>query len=355
MKHIKKFTFLILILAAGVYYFSFVDSWEVYARPVREAKDRFEQWEAKRNGSVTQGDAGMDVSGGDSGKNEAEPESGSAEMGTETGGTDGSSAETDAVCQGTEEAAAGEENGTGQEQNPGAGDQTQNPDAGIGQNPDAGIGQNPDAERKPEDVEYITVEDDYFSDAVFIGDSRTVGMFEYGGLENISTFYASKGLTVYTMFDSPIVTVPGQKEKQTVEQALTENKFSKIYLMIGINEMGTGNVESFMKKYAEVVEHLKELQPDAIIYLQSIMKVTTARSNKGDYINNEGIDARNAEIQKLADYNKVYYLDVNPPVCDDTGGMEPSYTFDGVHLKGQYVTIWKDFLKTHAVEVPAQP
>ncbi len=124
--------------------------------------------------------------------------------------------------------------------------------------------------------------------------------------------------------------------------------------MIGINEMGTGNVETFMKKYTEVVEHLKELQPDAVIYLQSIMKVTTKRSEKGDYINNEGIDARNAEIQKLADYNKVYYLDVNPPVCDETGGMEPSYTFDGVHLKGQYVPVWRDFLKTHAVEVSVQ-
>lgn len=27
---------------------------------------------------------------------------------------------------------------------------------------------------------YRTVDDDYFADAVFIGDSRTVGMFEYG-------------------------------------------------------------------------------------------------------------------------------------------------------------------------------
>ena len=80
------------------------------------------------------------------------------------------------------------------------------------------------------------------------------------------------------------------------------------------------------------------------------MKVTTERSNKGDYITNEGIEERNAGIEALADNEKVYYLDVNPLICDETGGMEASYTFDGVHLKAQYISIWKDFLKSHAVE-----
>lgn len=203
--------------------------------------------------------------------------------------------------------------------------------------------------RNPEDVIYQTVEDDYFADAVFIGDSRTVGMFEYGGLENISTFYASTGLTVYKLFDSPIVTVPGEKEKLTIEEALSQRQFAKIYLMIGINEMGTGNVSSFMQKYKEVLNHLQELQPDAIIYLQAIMKVTTERSEKGDYITNAGIEERNLEIEKLADNSSVFYLDVNPLICDETGGMETTYTFDGVHLKAQFIPIWKDFLKQHAV------
>ena len=194
------------------------------------------------------------------------------------------------------------------------------------------------------------MDDSYFDDAVFIGDSRTVGMYEYGGLEETSTFYASTGLTIYKMFDSKIVAVPGQKKKITVEEALSEKQFAKIYLMIGINEMGTGTVESFMKAYGEAVQHLQQLQPDAVIYLQAIMKVTTERSGQGDYITNEGIEARNEEIAKLADDEKIYDLDVNPLICDETGGMVASYTYDGVHLKAQYIPIWLDFLKEHAVE-----
>ena len=231
----------------------------------------------------------------------------------------------------------------------GEGDGTENL---TGQGDQNGQSQEPPqliVSRRPEDVEYRTVEDDYFKDALFIGDSRTVGLYDYGGLEDTATFYASTGLTIYKLLDAEIVTVPGQKEKLTVEEALQQYSFSKIYLMIGINEMGTGTVETFMEKYKEVVNRIQELQPNAIIYLQGIMKVTTERSSQGDYITNEGIEARNTEIEKLADYVKVYYLDVNPLICDETGGMNPDYTFDGVHLKAQYVTIWKDFLKSHAL------
>jgi lysophospholipase L1-like esterase len=210
----------------------------------------------------------------------------------------------------------------------------------------------PPTYRDPSEVVYEQVDDNYFADAVFIGDSRTVGMKDYGGLEDISTFYASTGLTVYKIFTAPIVEVPDQKQKITIEEALTQKQFAKIYLMIGINEMGTGTVDSFLAKYQEVVTHLRELQPDAIIYLQGIMKVTTKRSDQGDYINNPGIDARNAGIAQMADNVSTYYLDVNTAICDTTGGLEPTYTFDGVHLKAQYIPLWKDYLKAHAAVLP---
>ena len=206
-----------------------------------------------------------------------------------------------------------------------------------------------DEEETDREVVYQTVEDDYFADAVFIGDSRIVGMYEYGGLEEISTFYASTGLSVHKLFTSAIVPVEGQKKKITIEEALSGEQFAKVYLMVGINEMGTGTVESFLEKYAECVAHIRELQPDAIIYLQSIMKVTEERSLQGDYITNEGIDSRNEGIAAMADNENIFYLDVNPPVCDETGAMMTGYTYDGVHLKAQYIALWKDFLKCHAV------
>lgn len=198
------------------------------------------------------------------------------------------------------------------------------------------------------ELSYITVDESYFNDAVFIGDSRTVGLYDYAGLDH-STFYASSGLTIYKLFEDPDGKYKDGNWNENIETALENRQFKKVYLMIGINEMGTGDVDYFMKHYEAAVARIRELQPDAIIYLESIMRVTTERSNQGDYINNQGIDERNQRIAGLADDQNIFYLDVNSVVCDETGGLNPEYTFDGVHLYAQYIHIWKEYLMEHAV------
>ena len=319
---LHKYSFWGCLLLAGIVFFIWTDNWQMYTEPLQEAYTEGVQLaDSLTEGKWLQLPAGQSDG---TGSGYAPGEMMTAEDTVTSGMTQTSSEDT------VQSSAAGEEAGMS-----GAAADAQTPDV---------------SEETPQEVVYHTVDDSYFDDAVFIGDSRTVGMYEYGGLEETSTFYASTGLTIYKMFDSAIVSVPGQKKKITVEEALSEKQFTKIYLMIGINEMGTGTVESFMKAYSEAVQHLRELQPDAVIYLQAIMKVTTERSEQGDYINNEGIEARNAEIAKLADDQKIFFLDVNPEICDETGGMVASYTYDGVHLKAQYIPIWLDYLKAHAVE-----
>lgn len=296
----KKWSFPISLLLTGILFFTWTDNWQIYAEPLQQMYERgTEIVQGQRPGQQDVPDAPT--------------------TGEETVSGNQVPVQGETVTPETESVAESEP------------------------------AETESTEEGPQEVVYHTVDDSYFDDAVFIGDSRTVGMYEYGGLEETSTFYASTGLTIYKMFDSKIVSVPGQKKKITVEEALSEKQFAKIYLMIGINEMGTGTVETFMKAYGEAVQHLRELQPDAVIYLQAIMKVTAERSAQGDYITNEGIEARNEEIAKLADDEKIFYLDVNPCICDDTGGMVASYTYDGVHLKAQYIPIWLDFLKEHAV------
>ena len=352
MKWFRKWHYLILFLTAGVVYLSCFDKWQVYAGPLEKVKDFYDKvvlgmdsgegapgtgeglWKDGQKESQSHGE---DVSGtGQSGLDETDFSDGQF-SGTNLGQNPGSP--------------EGQNPGSPEGQNPGS-PEGQNPGSPEGQNPESTDGQEPgdgDAVPQKPELTYMEVEDRYFADAVFIGDSRTVGMYEYGVLGDISTFYASTGLTVYKLFDAEIAQVEEQKKKVSVETALQQKQFAKIYLMIGINEMGRGTVETFIEKYKEVVGHLQELQPDAIIYVQGIIKVTTARSEQGDYINNEGIVARNEELAKLADNEKIFYLDVNPLICDETGGMEPEYTGDGVHLKAKYIDIWKNFLKSHAV------
>lgn len=322
----KKWRYMIFWVAAGIIYLSVVDDWQVYAKPVEQVKSWYEnvKQDFRQAGSVrAEEEAFRDTAPGGEGVTGPGVESIAA-----PGAEGGSLPDADIVAPSTgDELPAGEPEPAAEED---GGWQQEISEPGCGEL-------------------YSAVEDDYFADAVFIGDSRTVGMFEYGGLKDTADFYASTGLTIYKMFSSEIVAVEGQKKKISVEQALSENSYAKIYLMIGINEMGTGTVESFAAAYGEAVDHLLELQPDAILYIQGIIKVTTERSRQGDYINNEGIEARNEALARLADNERIFYLDVNPEICDETGGMTESYTFDGVHLKAQYIDIWKTYLKEHAV------
>ena len=193
---------------------------------------------------------------------------------------------------------------------------------------------------------FHAVDAGYFSDAVFIGDSRTVGLHDYGGL-NDSTFYATVGMNVYNLWTEKFCEVDG--EKVTLEEALKAKKYGKIYFQIGINEMGRGTLDGFMTAYEDSVEKFRELQPDAVIFVQGIMKVAKEKSDKDPIFNNVGIEQRNERIAALADGKNIFYLDMNEVVCDEEGNLKSSLTFDDIHLYGSKYGIWVDYLKENGI------
>jgi hypothetical protein len=193
---------------------------------------------------------------------------------------------------------------------------------------------------------FTKVDESYFDDALFIGDSRTVGLSEYSNWKN-PVYYADVGLTVYHVFDKEIAKVNG--ETMNIDQALQRQKFGKIYIMLGINELGRGTTETFAAKYSQVIGRIRELQPDAIIFIEGIMGVSKKKSDTDPIFNNKNIQERNAAIASLADNNSVFYIDVNQVIMDASGGIPSEYTFDNVHLKAAYYSIWTNYLMEHGV------
>lgn len=195
------------------------------------------------------------------------------------------------------------------------------------------------------------VEEEYFDDALFIGDSRTQGLYEYGGFSENVTFYCKTSLTVYDLFKKNKAFIKEGDRKLTLEEALTEHTFGKIYLMIGINEMGTGTPESFFEEYARTVYRIRQLQPDAVIFLQAIMRVGARKNASDPVFNNMNIAIRNVEIETLADDRSIFYLDVNEVFSDENGNLFEGWSNDQIHLKAKYYAVWKEYLLNHgAVE-----
>ena len=200
--------------------------------------------------------------------------------------------------------------------------------------------------KKSSKHEKQTVGKEYFDDALFIGDSRTVGISEYGDLNN-AIFFANTGMSVYNVFEKN-VSVP-QVGKLKLEQLLTYKKFGKIYIMLGINELGY-NQEKTLKKYKDLLKFIQEKQSNAIIYIEANLHVTAERSNKDKTINNININKINNEISQLADNEKIFFIDVNEKFDDENGNLSSNYTQDNVHIYAKYYKEWSDWLSQNAVK-----
>lgn len=199
------------------------------------------------------------------------------------------------------------------------------------------------------EYEFVNVDESYFDDALFIGDSRTVGLRDYSDLSQHADFLCETSLTVHKVFKHDF------KGKGTLEEVLQAKEYGKIYLMVGINELGTGTTEDFMAKYTEVVEKLKELEPEAKIIIQANMHVAAERNESDAIFNNGNISARNHAIATLADNQQIFYIDVNEAVCDENGCLSEEYTYDQIHLLGKYNDLWKQFLLSHGIQEETVP
>ncbi len=195
--------------------------------------------------------------------------------------------------------------------------------------------------------------DSWFDDACFIGDSRTQGLMLYATPGN-AAFFASKGLTVSKVFSDATVDIDGGK--LSVNDALGKRSFGKVYIMLGVNELGWSYPDAFAKRYGDLVDRVKETQPNAKIFVQSIFPVSAAKSEREQYINNPRILQYNELLRTMCREKQVAYLNVREAVEDGKGNLPDDASSDGVHLNAAYCRKWRDYLKTHtdaAAYVPA--
>ncbi len=206
--------------------------------------------------------------------------------------------------------------------------------------------EEPEVLNDPSHPDFQTVGEDYFLDACFIGDSRTQGFGLYSGVE--TTIYAKQGLQLYRVFQDKVV--PSPAGKLTIPEALASGvQFKKIYLMFGLNELGWGNNEMFADEYYDLIDVIKALQPDAVVYVQQIIHVTKSKDRDSSVFTNERIDARNEVLREVAANEHVYYLELNEVFTDEDNCLPSNYASDGIHLSAQYISVWKDYLLTHAI------
>lgn len=179
------------------------------------------------------------------------------------------------------------------------------------------------------------------TDALFIGDSRTVGIMEYAGL-NDANFFCDTGMSVFNVRKNR-VSVPAIG-KVTLDELLSNRKYGKIYIMLGINELGY-DFKSIVNQYRELIEFVESRQPNAAVFLQANLHVSKKRSDSDKVINNSAINKLNSELSKMADNKKVFYLDANALFDDSNGNLDAAKTQDQAHLLGKYYSEWGEWIR----------
>lgn len=180
------------------------------------------------------------------------------------------------------------------------------------------------------------------SASLFIGDSRTEGLKEYGGLSE-AEFFANSGMSSFNLLSANLTVKDGSKK--TLEELLSQRSYERIYLMLGINELGYPP-SSLTKQYASVVDQIRQLQPQARIILEANLHVTKKKSDSDPVYGNGKIDAFNQAIYQMAVEKGCGYIDVNSLFDDGQGNLDPKYSVDNAHIMGKYYTVWAEWLRT---------
>ncbi len=194
------------------------------------------------------------------------------------------------------------------------------------------------------------VDDSYFSDAVFIGDSRMEGFRNASGITQ-GQFFTSVGMSLSGLISKPLI--KQGDETITVAAAVSGGVYSKIYLMLGTNDLGEYDLEGFHDNFTSAAERLLELQPGAILYICSIIYVEEAKAipNSGEYVNNTNVDKLNSILLQICEEQGYYYIDLNEILSNGNGGLIEGASSDGVHVYPDYCKQMLDYLKSHYISV----
>lgn len=190
----------------------------------------------------------------------------------------------------------------------------------------------------PEDVDIDVLE--YFKDTLFIGDSRTAGLRQFGYFET-ADFFATPGLSVYAIPQTKVEV--GELGKLKLQELLEQKEYTKIYVMLGMNELGYRFPQT-VEKYRNFIEDLQDWEPCATLYLCANLHVTSTRSDNDKFFNNTNIDKINLEIQTLAEEKELVYLDINELFDDENGNLDKDIASDDSHVTVENYIVWCDWL-----------
>lgn len=192
------------------------------------------------------------------------------------------------------------------------------------------------------------VDASFFDDAVFVGDSVTLKLSYYaassGKLGKAQFLTRGSYSVAHAVMDTMLLTYQGQD--MAVEKAIAATGASKVFLMMGMNDIGLYGIDATIENWGKLIERIQGNCPNVTIYIQSMTPIWTG-GEKGD-LNNTNMDIYNEKLKTFAKENNLDFIDVAPYMKDATGGMATRYCSDEyVHVTDLGAAAWIRVLKAY--------
>jgi lysophospholipase L1-like esterase len=114
-----------------------------------------------------------------------------------------------------------------------------------------------------------------------------------------------------------------------------------VFIMTGINNLAMGD-RKFIPTYGKIVKGLKEHYTSSRIFVQSLLPVLFP------WISNDEIRDMNIQLKKVADAEKVAYLDIYSLFLEEGGKPVKAYLLDdGVHVSEKGYRVWANEIEKY--------
>ena len=200
--------------------------------------------------------------------------------------------------------------------------------------------------------EHDPADDDYFADAVFIGDS----MMEYVELYELiptASYVWKIGMSPGSVSHKDF-RVKGSEQRLSGYEYAASFAPKKLYIWLGANGLDTSTSAAVLANYEKLADGLIAWFPDALIYVISPPPTTYTRMTEQDKVPVRRYIVFEEALRELAARRNFYYIDMYHLVANEDGYLPNGYSMgDGYHLNEKALTIMTDYIRAHTVDYPA--
>ena len=194
------------------------------------------------------------------------------------------------------------------------------------------------------------VDESWYNNVLFIGDSRTMGLRDMARMGN-AEYFASLEMSIFS-YDYAVA-YDTNIDGLTLEQLLASKTYDKIFVNLGINEAGYP-IYSIIEYYGALVDMIRDAQPDATIILQGVLNVSKEYADGQTHFTPDNINAINDEIRALSNNQDIYYIDINAYFSDADGYLDPTLSQDGCHLTEEAYKEWATYISVDVGDLGIQ-